>query len=173
MAWELTGEPLVGIRASKMNLVSLAFSPDSRTLAAAGLGGDISIWALPSGERIATLSGHQTAVMSLVFAHRGRSLVSLGYEQEVRFWDTGTWRAARVLQVPGVGARGLVLSPDERTAAVTVEGRVQLWAVADWSLEAELPVSVKALYGTTFSPDSHWLATGAADGNIRVWDFTR
>jgi WD40 repeat protein len=109
--------------------------------------------------------------MSLAFADGGRQLVSLGYEQSVRVWDTEKWKAERVLPVPGGTARGLALSPDERTAALSLEGKVQLWSVDQWSLEAELPVSVKAVYGTTFSPDGRWLAAGAADGKIRVWDL--
>jgi WD40 repeat protein len=169
MVWTISGDPVVGLTISKKNVVSLAFSPDSRHLAVAGLGDDISIRAMPSGDEIARLSGHQTAVWALRYVGRGRQLVSLGYEQSVRFWDTGKWECTRVLPVAGGGARGLALSADEESAAMSLEGRIELRSVKDWSVTAELPVSVKAIYGTTFSPDGRWLAAGAADGNIRVW----
>ena len=63
----------------------------------------------------------------------------------------------------------MTFSPDERTLALSLDGEVQLWSVADWALKAELPVDAQALYGCAFSPDGRWLAVGAADGKIRVW----
>jgi WD40 repeat protein len=68
-------------------------------------------------------------------------------------------------------ARALVFSPDEKTAALSTEGKVQLWLVEDWTLQAELSISTKAVNGMAFSPDSRWLAVGAADRKIRVWEL--
>ncbi len=52
-----------------------------------------------------------------------------------------------------------------------MESKVQLWSVEDWTLEEELPISTKAVNGMAFSPDGRWLAIGAADKKIRVWDI--
>jgi WD40 repeat protein len=96
-------------------------------------------------------------------------MVSLGYEQMIKFWDTETWREARTVQSSGLGVRGLAFSPDEKTMALSVESAVQLWSVDDWMLQAELPVSTKVVNGMAFSPDGRWLAAGAADKKIRIW----
>jgi WD40 repeat protein len=140
-------------------------------LATSGLGDNIDLWSLPSGERMGTLKGHSTAVGSLRFIGAGRYLVSLGYEQSVRFWDTATWEAARTVQGKAEGARGLAFTPDERLAALSSENKIELWSVQDWELEAELDMSAKALYGMAFSPNGRWLAVGAADKKIRIWDL--
>lgn len=157
---------------SKKNVVSVDFSADGATLAAGGLGEDISIWSLPSGSQIAALRGHKIAVLALKFAAEGRQLVSLGYEGSVRFWDTGTWEAERVLPIGNGSCRRMALYPDERTLAMSLEGMIVLRSSAGWEVEAELPVTVKAVYGTTFSPDGRLLAAGAADGKIRVWQLS-
>jgi WD40 repeat protein len=94
----------------------------------------------------------------------------LGYEQTIRVWDTEEWREERVLQPDDSGVRGLAFSPDERAVALSMEGKVQLWSFEDWRLERELPVSTKVVNGVAFSPDERWLAAGAADGRIRVWE---
>jgi WD40 repeat protein len=169
MVWTLAGEEIVGIRASDKNLSSVAISPDAKILATSGLGDDISLWSLPSGDLVGRLSGHETAVWSLTFVDGGRSLVSLGYEQTIRFWDAGTWNVDRTLRADTSGVRGLAFAPDERTVALSMEGKVQLWSVSDWALQAELPVSTKVVNGMAFSPDGRWLAVGAADRRIRVW----
>jgi WD40 repeat protein len=171
VVWTLGGEQVAGIKASKKNLSSVAVSPHGKTLATAGLGDEIALWALPAGEPMGTLSGHQTAVGSLTFVGDGRYLVSLGYEQAVKFWDTGTWQETRTLRSTAPGVRGIVFSPDEETAALSLEGKVQLWSVDDWALQAELPIGTKVVSAMAFSGDGQWLAIGAADRKIRIWDL--
>jgi WD40 repeat protein len=154
---------LVAITASRNNLSSVAFSPDSKTLATSGLGEEIKLWELPSGQPIGTLCGHKTAVGSLTYIHNGSTLVSLGYEGTLVFWDTANWQEKCRLN-PGIpGIRSLAFSADETILAISMEGKVQLWSVGDLSLQRELPVSTKVINGIGFSPDGRWLAIGAAD----------
>jgi WD40 repeat protein len=118
---------------------------------------------------VGTLSGHERAVISLAAIDKGRTLVSLGYEGTIKFWDTASWLVERSYALERKGARYMAFSPDERTLALSVEGQVQLRSVEDGAVQAELPLSTKAVYDSAFSPDGRWLAAGAADGKIRVW----
>jgi WD40 repeat protein len=167
--WTASGDPVTGIVVSKKNLAAIGFVGGSGTLAAAGLGDDITVWSIPSGDRVAVLTGHRTAVLALQCTADGRSLFSLGYDQTVRVWDVGSWSQSRMLEIPESGARGLALSPDGATAAISAEGRIVLHSVDDWAAGRDLAVPVKALYAPTYSRDGRLLAAGAADGKIRVW----
>ena len=166
--WNMDGELVCGIKASKKNLVSATLSPDGTQLATAGLGDDITIWSVPEGKLITTLSGHETAVYNLRFVGNGRYLISLGYEQTIIVWDTTTWQAIRTLPLP-TGTRGFTFSPDEQTIVLSLESRIQLWHFDNWAQQEELSVSTKVINGIAFSPDGNWLAAGAADKKIRVW----
>ena len=123
------------------------------------------------GEQIGTLSGHKVAVGSLNFINEGHHLVSLGYDQTIKVWDANQWRELQTIQLNVAGVRGMVLSPNEKLAAISMESKVQLWLVAEWRLQAELPISTKAVGGMAFSPDGRWLAVGAANKKIRIWKF--
>jgi WD40 repeat protein len=174
--WTAGGEPVAAIKASQKNLIGVAFCVRDAVpaLATAGLGGDISLWALPSGEPLSVLSGHETAVMALAPIDGGRALVSVGYEGTCTFWDVASGQVARSYELTGSGAQGtraVTFSPDESRVALSLEARVELRSSADWSLLSELPVSTAVIYGCAFSPDGRWLAGGAADGKIRVWDL--
>jgi len=176
VVWTLEGEQEAAIAVSKQNLSAVTFL-NGGVLATGGLGGQILLWALPSGEPLISLPGHQTAVVALRALNGGRTLASLGYEGVARFWDTKSWDEVRSLRIaPGTGStgalavRGMAFAPDEKTMAVALEGKVQLWSVEEARLLEELPVSTRAVNGMAFSPDGRWLAAGAADGKIRIWE---
>jgi WD40 repeat protein len=170
MIWTIEGEPVVGVNATKKNLNSAAFSPDGTYLAVSGLGDDITLWSLPTGEQIGTLKGHKIAVWNLQFINNGRTMVSFGYEQSIKFWDSESWQAIRTLPTHSTSARGLMFSPDEKTAAVSMENKVQLWSVDDWQLQAELPISTKVISAMAYSPDGKLIAIGGADKKVRIFD---
>lgn len=175
--WTLEGEEVSTIAASKKNLSTVDFCVDGEVLATGGLGGKVLLWALPSGEPLLSLPGHETSVLTVRALDGGRTLASLGYEGNARFWDTKTWEEMCTLELAPAregspGVRGMAFSPDEKTLAVALEGKVQLWSVPEAAPIEELPVSTKAVNGLAFSPDGRWLAAGAADGKIRVWERT-
>jgi hypothetical protein len=66
---------------------ALAFSPDSRRLAAGNNDRTILIWDLETKSVSLTLRGHRGRVMSLAFSPDGRRLASGGGDGTVRIWD--------------------------------------------------------------------------------------
>jgi len=169
--WNLSGEQIVGIKANPKNLASVAFSPDKKLLATTGLGAQVRLWSLPEGEQIAELLGHETAAWSLRFIKGGSQLISLGYEQTIKFWDTSNWQLLETINAKEYGVKGLKLSSDEKRAVSSAEGKLHLWSTDTWVVKQEIDAGAKALYGMDFSSDGKWLAVGAADKKIRVWEL--
>lgn len=58
----------------------LAFSPDGRTLAGAGMDHKVHLWHPEAGIEMLTLEGHQGQVNGVAFAPDGRLLVSAGHD---------------------------------------------------------------------------------------------
>ncbi len=167
--WDQKGESILRLKGSKKNLSSLVFHPGGKYIAISGLGEEISTWSIPDGQQLHTFSAHPVAVSGLSFIQAGKVLVSMGYDQTIKFWDTNSWQVNQVLAFTDQTLRSLAFSSDEQLLAVGLQGSIQLWSIKTWSLLEAFPAGVNAINQLSFSPDNQWLAAGAADQKVRIW----
>ncbi|NKC29844.1 hypothetical protein [Falsiroseomonas selenitidurans] len=80
------------VAAGARPIVALAASPDGSAVAAAGLGGDVTVWEVASLRLRHTLEGPGLPVWSVAWAPDGRSLYTGGTDRRVRRWDAATGR---------------------------------------------------------------------------------
>lgn len=169
--WEPNGTPVLAFKANDKNLVNAQLSPDNRLLATGGLTDVISIWSFPDGNAITTLKGHQTAAFPIVFLNEGRTLLTQGYEGTLREWDTRTWECTAVRQSPVNPVRSMTFSPDHSLVALATQGKVLVFDELDKTPIHTLDVGTPATGGVAFSHDNRYLAVGAADRNLRIWEL--
>ena len=150
-------------------VLRLAFTPDRRTLVTSHDDGQLLVWDVARGELREQLRGHDRAhVWGLQISADGRTLYSAGDDERALVWDlAGDRRLIRPFDAgppflvdPGDRSpRGIAVSPDGRTVAVTqTDGSVDL--IDAQTLRRRR--SVRALDGfaaaVAFSPDGHLLA---------------
>jgi WD40 repeat protein len=73
------------------SLEVMAFSPDSRLLAASGSGAQptVRIWDAASGKEVHRFTGHEGEVTNLAFSPDGRRLASGSMDTTILIWDIG------------------------------------------------------------------------------------
>jgi RNA polymerase sigma factor (sigma-70 family) len=112
--------------------------------------------------------GGQVSALSL--SADGKLIASGGVDNVARLWDAATGR--QVGRIAGlVNASGVALSPDGKTVAAASNGRVYLFDAATGKERRALQAgNFFQAFGVAFSPDGKWLACGAVDGIVYLWE---
>lgn len=174
-SWRLTDR----VRLADLFVVDLAFSPDGRTLAVAGLGrnSNIFLWDLAKHRVFRTLRAAAPIVQSIAFGPRGEWLASAGVDGRVEVWDlrNGKLRAR-------VQEKRALLRQSRFPLAVARDGSWLAYGRTDGRIAFADPMTgmllgVRAsggrqIYDLAPSPDGRWLAV-ATDTGVRVWDLLR
>jgi WD40 repeat protein len=158
-------------------VLSLAFSPDGKTLASGGSSGHLFVWDVRTGKQLAHLSEPHTegsleivyyfgaeppprpaatreSVEALVFSTDGKRLYSAGCEGIISIWDTADWKQiALIPAAEGRCVRALAASPDGKWLMSSAEdGQILFWDTATNKLAARLLIGTDA---------KQWLVVGA------------
>jgi WD40 repeat protein len=150
-------------------VLSLAFAPDGKTLAAGTSEYTIVLWDVESGRRLHSLKTAFKDVMHLAFGGGGRVLVAASTDGRVTAWDTDTW--LRIREFDTIRARSLAFSPDGALMAMGGLRQILLLDLVSGDRFAWL-ASPSGLYTSlAFTPDGAALAAGLSDGTLAVWQI--
>ncbi len=140
--WRIEGDalhPLAAFNPKREPVSGVAFSPDGRWLATGQEGALIKLWALPSAQEVAVLSGHTRNVFALAFSPDSRTLATMCDDRTVRLWHVATRRELLRFQTPkeDQGYFSLAFSPDGRALAVRrtdEDGPITwVWSAPSWA----------------------------------------
>jgi WD40 repeat protein len=168
-------------------LRDLAFSPDSKLLAAADVDYKLRLLEVQTGQAKKTLEGHTGVILAVRFSPDGETLVSGSVDGRAKVWGVNSGELLRTLERNNSRVWTVGFSPDGKLLATGGLGEhdgksvaeVVLWDTHSWEAKPVAPreIGQGLVRAVAFSPsDGKTLAIGRAGkaaGEIKLWPVAK
>ncbi|PLZ88921.1 hypothetical protein CEN44_14340 [Fischerella muscicola CCMEE 5323] len=152
-------------------IMSVAFSPDGKLLAAGDSNGEIHLWQVADGKQLLILRGHANWVVSLAFSPDSRTLASGSSDCTVKLWDVSTGGCLHSLQEHGNEVWSVAFSPEgDKLVSGCDDQLIRLWSVRTGECLKIFQGHTNWVLSVAFSLDGQTLVSGSDDNTIRLWD---
>ena len=172
-AWNLkTGDLLYRLSGAGS---TVAITPDGQTLASGISDNTVKLWNLRSGELRQALPGIVQGSVRMSISSDGAILAAGSMLAKIDLWNLRTGELIRTLDAEerAGDVTSIAISPKDEILVTSHEGEsvVRIWNPRTGELIRTLEGHSSQINSVAISPDGQILASGSADGTIRILDL--
>ncbi len=170
------------------HFLSVAYSPNGKTLAAGDIAGGVMLWNVQSKRQLSPLVGNTGMIVSAAFAPEGHGVLFGVSEIDhhnaaLTSWDLATISPTSLYQNKNMNKKDKIKFDDIdfKTIAFSKKGRFLASTAGDgaiWILDVlnrrwtpRISGDPDFIYSLAFSPKKNLLVSGGGSGFIRMWDI--
>ncbi|KAI9840728.1 MAG: WD domain protein [Sclerophora amabilis] len=173
--WDATtGKHLQTMEGHLAGISTLAWSPDSKTLATGSDDKSIRLWDVSTGKPYPMpLIGHQNYIYSIAFSPKGNMLVSGSYDEAVFLWDVRSGRCMRSLPAHSDPVGGVDFVRDGTlVVSCAGDGLIRVWDTATGQcLRTLVHEDNPPVTSVLFSPNGKFVLAWTLDSSVRLWNY--
>lgn len=160
-------------------LVSVAFAPNGKLLAAGSVDGNVTVWDLERNQIVKTWIAHPNTIFGINFSPDGKRLVTTGFDGICIVWDVTSGQAVTKFDGHGRHAGSpqmqmvfsAVFNPDgQRVASAGYDGAVRVWDSTTGQEIYSISDGQALFTAVAFSPDDKLMAAGEFDSPLLIID---
>lgn len=158
-------------------VLSIAVSPDGRTMATGAADGTIFVWDIETGERLQRYTHHPdegvgvSRILSLDYSPNGHMLLFGSLDGELSLWHLETNNII-VLEHGERGIWSVDFSPDGRFAVSGLaDGTLTLWDVEQASALRRFREHRSTIMDVTFNAEGNGVLSASRDTTALLWDM--
>lgn len=153
-------------------ILAVAVSPDSHTVASRNYSGRVTIWDIESGAITRQIDGGTpTFGPSVAFSPDGQTLAAPGDLNGVIQTNVATGEVVHTFLGHTEPITSVAFSPDGKIlASGSMDHTCKFWNIQTGAFIRTLSAHADDITAIAFSPDAKIFATGSKDGRIKFWD---
>ncbi len=166
------GKPVRDLVETPDSVLAVAFSPDSRLVAAAGADRAIRVWEVESGKLVTTIEDHADWVMDVAFSPDGKRLASASRDKTAKVFDIE--KKESLVTFPGHTEAVFTVSftPDGKQVATGGgDNVIRIWNPdEDGKQTGVIGGFGGPVFRLQYSPDGKRLIACSADKTLRIFE---
>ncbi|MEM8638587.1 MAG: WD40 repeat domain-containing protein [Cyanobacteria bacterium P01_G01_bin.54] len=170
--WDLHNSRSLYTLARFLPVTQLALHPEGQWLISGTTQGTIQRWDITTGQRQQTWQAHDQGVKFLALSPDGSTLVTVGQDATIHLWEPKTGTKLHTLDNPDGTVGAIAFHPHQPHLLTSTQNHLYLW---NWQtgepLDSWPSLHTHWLSALSVSPDGHWLASGADNGEIKIWQW--
>ncbi len=152
-------------------VMDLAWLPDGSKIVSASRDKTAKVFDARTGDSLITFNGHAEPVFGVAIAPDGVTAITSGRDKHLRRWNIADGREVQRIDGFGDDVLHVSVTKDGRIFSCSADRSARLHAL-DGKLLKTFSGHGDWVYALAVCPATNRLATGAFDGEIRVWNVT-
>lgn len=166
--WSVEGKLLQERVDHSPGVYSLAWHPDSKTLAVGAAEKKVKLWSLTNRKWERNLSENSSRINCVAWNSSGKYFASGAYNGKIIVWTTADWQVLFEHNEHTRELTGLTFHPSKRQLASCSEDRtIIIYSIPDGTILRQIEIPSRPT-GITYSPDGKYLAVSVYQQGIQL-----